>query len=298
MKIRGISLACTVAACCYTHTASALENGTTSYPSGLMTVMSGLLGDPGTYAYSYNKFQSIRSLRGGNGEASPPGVDGSLQAHAIRMVHVFEEPVLGGNLALQAAIPYVDGTLHFSSFGFSSGGRGFGDPMFGVLLGWKSPALFQTVELDLVPRMGSYDKNRVFNPGNNANTVYLAYSFTWFPVRELEVSSKINLNISGENPATNYRSGVQLVADYGINYHIGRIWLVGIGGYLATQLTDDKQNGAAAFGDGHRTKSITVGPQVGFGTPQWGAFLSWQRSVYSRNAASTDTVWLNGYLKF
>jgi len=176
------------------------------------------------------------------------------------MVDAFEEPVLGGNLALQAAIPYVDGTLNFLSFGFSSGGRRVGDPMFGMLLGWKSPALFQTVELDLVPRTGSYDKNRAFNPGNNANTVYLAYSFTWFPVRVLEVSSKINLNISGEKPATDYRSGVQLVADYGINYHIGKIWSAGIGGYLETQLTDDKQNGAAAFDDGYRTKSIAVAP--------------------------------------
>lgn len=296
-KINVASVA--IAAAGVAQPALALENGTTSYPNGLMTVMSGLLGDPGTYAYTYNKFVDIKSLRDGDGNGAPPGANGSLQAHSLRVVHVFDGPkFLGADIALQAAIPYVDGTLNFPSFGISGGGRGFGDPLFGIMLGWKSPTFLQTLELDPVLRTGSYDQKRLFNPGNNANTLYLAYAFTWFPTRQLEVSSKINVNFSGRNPATDYRSGIQVVADYGVNYHLTQSWLVGVGGFVATQLTDDKLRGAPAFGDGHRTHAMTIGPQVGYGTPGWGAFLSWQRNIYARNAASGDTVWLNAFMKF
>ncbi|MBC8751715.1 MULTISPECIES: transporter [Paraburkholderia] len=45
-------------------------------------------------------------------------------------------------------------------------------------------------------------------------------------------SSKINLNYSSTNSATQYQPGGQLSADYGTNYHINQSWLVGVGGYL------------------------------------------------------------------
>ncbi|CAM2157898.1 Phenol degradation protein meta [Paraburkholderia tropica] len=279
--------------------AHALENGSTSYPAGIMTVMSGLVGAPGNYVYSYNKFENITSLRDGNGNANPPGANGGVQAHALRLVHVFDQPTLfGGNIAIEAAIPYIDGTLHLPAYGISGGGRGFGDPLFGVLIGWQSQSFFQNVELDMVVPTGSYQANRLFNPGNNVTSGYLAYSFTWFPLRQLEISSKINLNYSSVNSATHYQSGLQLTADYGINYHINQTWLVGVGGYANTQLNDDKINGQSAFGDGHRTHEITVGPQVGYGTQKWGGMISWQQHVYARNAAYGNALWVNAYYKF
>lgn len=276
MKLRICAGAIAIA--CLTQTpAFALENGTSNYPAGIETVMSGLLGGPGTYLYSYNKFQNITSLRDSNGDKNPPGSNGGVQAHALRAVHVFQQQILGGNLAVQAALPYVDGTLHLPAFGISGGARGFGDPLFGVLLGWQSPTLFQTLELDVVVPTGSYQQARLFNPGNNVTSGYVAYSFTWFPARQLEISSKINLAYSSVNSATHYQSGVQLTADYGVNYHINQKWLVGIGGYANTQLNDDKINGAAAFGDGHRTRELTVGPQVGYATQKWGTMLRWEQ---------------------
>ncbi|CAB3656248.1 SphA family protein [Paraburkholderia rhynchosiae] len=281
------------------NSAFALENGTSSYPSGIMTVMSGVLGGPGNYLYSYNRFEDITSLRDGGGNTSPPGANGGVQAHALRAVHVFgTPPIFGANIAVQAALPYVDGTLHFPSYGISGGGRGFGDPLFGVLLGWQSPQYFQTFEVDVVAPTGSYDKTRLFNPGTNVTSLYLAYAFTWMPVRQLELSSKINLNYSSVNSATHYQSGVQLTADYGVNYHINQTWLVGLGGYLNTQLNDDKINGQSAFGDGHRTNELAFGPQVGYGTQKWGAMLHWQRHIYARNAAYGNALWLNAYFKF
>jgi hypothetical protein len=279
--------------------ALALENGTSSYPEGIMTVMSGVLGGPGTYVYSYNKFENITSLRDNNGNKGPAGANGGVQAHATRLVHVFEQPtVLGANVAIQAALPYVDGTLHFPSFGIAGGGRGFGDPLFGVMLGWQSPSYMQTLEFDIVVPTGSYRADRLFNPGNNVTSGYVAYSFTWLPLRQLEISSKINLAYSSVNSATHYQSGLQLTADYGVNYHINQQWLVGLGGYANTQLNDDKINGTAAFGDGHRTHELTIGPQVGYGTQKYGVMLHWQRHVYARNAAYGNALWLNAYYKF
>ncbi|MDR6475131.1 MULTISPECIES: SphA family protein [Paraburkholderia] len=279
--------------------AFALENGTSSYPSGIMTVMSGLLGGPGTYLYTYNKFENITSLRDGGGNSNPQGANGGLQAHSLRAVHVFETPtILGGKIAVQAALPYVDGTLHLPSFGVSGGARGIADPLFGMLVGWESPHYLQTVELDVIAPWGSYDKTRLFNPGSNVTSFYLAYAFTWMPLQQIELSSKINLSYSSVNSATHYQSGVQLTADYGLNYHINQNWLVGVGGYVNTQLNDDKINGQSAFGDGHRTNELTLGPQVGYGTQKWGAVLHWQHQIYARNAAYGNTLWLNAYVKF
>ncbi|MFP3681582.1 transporter, partial [Pseudomonas sp. SIMBA_041] len=89
---------------------------------------------------------------------------------------------------------------------------------------------------------------------------YMGYAFTWLPMDRVELSSKISLNYSWENNDTNYQSGVQLVADYGLNYRVSQNWLAGVGGYISTQLTDDQSNGHDI---GNRSRSTKIGPQIG-----------------------------------
>jgi len=60
-----------------------------------MTVMSGLLGDPGTYAYSYNKFQSIRSLRGGMERHRLPVLTGAFRPTRFAWSMLLRNPFWG-----------------------------------------------------------------------------------------------------------------------------------------------------------------------------------------------------------
>lgn len=279
--------------------AHALEGGTSSYPSGVVTVMSGAVGAPGeTHAYSYNKLIDIDSVRNGQGEKVFPKAKGKIHAHALRLVHTLEQArFLGGNVSLQAALPYVDGHIDIPVLGFRGrdSSEGMGDPMFGFLLSWASPTYLHNVDVEWIQPWGTYDRDALINPGNNTKALYLGYAFTWFPVGKLEVSSKVSANYSFENKATDYQSGIQLVADLGVNYRIAQHWLAGVGGFISTQLNDDQSDGHTV---GNRSRSTKLGPQLGYGTRDWGFVAAYQKDVYARNTSGGDTLMFNGYMKF
>ena len=279
--------------------AQALEGGTSSYPSGVVTVMSGAIGAPGeTHLYSYNKLIDINSVRDGQGDKVFPKASGKIHAHALRLVHTLDGPqFLGANVSLQAALPYVDGHIDIPALGPYGRGSsdGMGDPMFGFLLSWASPRYLQNIDIELIQPWGKYDEHELVNPGNNTRALYMGYAFTWFAAEKLEVSSKISANYSFENKATDYQSGIQVVADHGLNYRIGQNWLAGIGGFVATQLNDDQSHGQDI---GNRTRSTKIGPQVGYGSRDWGFVAAYQKDVYARNTSGGDTLMLNGFVKF
>lgn len=277
----------------------ALEGGTSSYPAGTVTVMSGAVGAPGeTHFYTYNKLIDIDSLRNNDGDKVFPKAKGRIHAHAIRVVHTLDGPkFLGGDVSLQAALPYVTGHINIPALGpyERDSVSGMGDPMFGFLVSWVSANYLQNIDIELIEPWGKYDKNALINAGNNTRALYMGYAFTWFPVDRVELSSKISLNYSWENKDTNYQSGVQLVADYGLNYRVTQNVLAGIGGYVSTQLTDDQSHGRDV---GSRSRSTKIGPQIGYATRDWGFVAAYQNNIYARNTSEGDTIMLNGFLKY
>jgi hypothetical protein len=261
--------------------------------------MSGAVGAPGeTHVYTYNKLIDINSIRDGRGGKSVPKAKGKIHAHAIRVVHTLEGPkFLGGDVSLQAALPYVKGHINIPVLGpyERDSASGMGDPMLGFLVSWMSPTYYQNIDVELIEPWGKYDKNALINPGNNTRALFVGYAFTWFPVDRVELSSKISVNYSFENKATDYKSGVQLVADYGLNYRVTQNWLAGIGGFISTQLNDDQSQGQDI---GNRSRSTKIGPQVGYASRDWGFVAAYQKDIYARNTSGGDTIMLNGFLKF
>lgn len=291
------------ATCCFGFLLSshgyALEGGTSSYPAGTVTVMSGAVGAPGeTHFYTYNKLIDINSIRNNEGDKVFPKAKGRIHAHAIRVVHTLDGPkFLGGDVSVQAALPYVKGHINIPALGpFERDSvSGMGDPMFGFLVSWMSATYLHNVDIELIEPWGKYDEHALINAGNNTRALYMGYAFTWLPVDRVELSSKISLNYSWENNDTNYQSGVQLVADYGLNYRVSQNWLAGVGGYISTQLTDDQSNGHDI---GNRSRSTKIGPQIGYGTREWGLVAAYQNDVYARNTSGGDTIMLNAFLKY
>lgn len=277
----------------------ALENGTSGYPRGIVTVMSGAVGSRGeTYLYTYNFHTDIDSIKDGDGDKVFPHAKGGVRSHALRLVHVLERApkILGGDLALEVAVPYIDGHIDVPVLGpnVKNSSKGLGDPLFGALISWASPVYLHNVEISVIAPWGKYEQDNLISPAAHTAAGYLAYGFSWFPRADWEISSKISVNYHFENNSTDYQSGIQLVADYGFNYRLSRQWLAGIGGFISTQLNDDQQSGRDV---GNRSRSTKIGPQVGYTSGNWGFFASYHKDVFTRNSPSGDTVMLNAFVK-
>ena len=98
--------------------------------------------------------------------------------------------------------------------------------------------------------------------------------------------------VSGENPDTDYQSGLDGGLEYSLNYRLPKGWLVGLNGYLQQQLTDDHIDGTTVNGTGQKTHAFAYGPQVAYRAARWGASAKWQHETQARNKAEGDKYWL------
>lgn len=276
--------------------AHATEGGGTVVPIGVQTIATGLLQEPGDYLLNYNQSVTANKITDARGNSSLPNAYLSVAAHSLRYLHVFDGvKIAGADLAFEVATAYVDSSLRTAYF--SGKDSGIGDTSFGPSLGWHSQDYHQMVSLLLVAPTGSYDKSRNVNVGRNYYALQADYAMTWFFARGWELSAMLKFVFNAKNNATNYKSGIETDIDYALNYHFSREWFAGIGGYAHNQLTDDTLNGVS-YNGGNRVRDLAIGPQIGWGTPKYGAYLAWQHQTTARNTAKGDLVWLNAFYKF
>lgn len=279
--------------------AIALEGGGAIYPPGIVTVMSGAVPPPGeTFIYSYNKSTRIDSIRDNRGDKVFPKAKGTINAHALRLVHTFKDKkILNGNVSILAILPYINGHTNIPALGPNerSSNAGIADPLVGFMLSWTSPGYMHNVEFNYAEPAGKYDEDDAINPGTNTRAIFAAYAFTWSPIVQIDISSKISANYYFENKKTDYHNGFQVVMDFGLNYRFDQHLMMGIGGFISTQLTDDEQYGEKI---GNRTRSTKVGPQIGYATRDWGIVGSYQYDVYTRNTSGGNALMLNGFYRF
>lgn len=276
--------------------AQATENGGSSYPMGAENYMSGAMPPPGLYSQFYVGHYEADSLRDNRGDKVP--VDFRVRANSIapRLIWVTEQQVLGGNLAFHAIVPLVD--LKVELNGQSQSKQGLGDIIFGPALGFHhSEKLHSIVALDFIAPSGEYDRGDLANIGRNYWVVEPVVAVSYVDPNGLNVDAKIMYDFNQRNPATDYRSGSELHADYAVGWGLGNGWVVGVGGYMVHQTTDDRQDGERV--KDNKGRAIAIGPSVKY-TSDKGWFLTakWEQETQVRNRAEGNAYWMKLTIPF
>jgi hypothetical protein len=271
--------------------ACATEGGGGAYPNGAEDFMVGALPPPGTYFKNYMLYYSASQFNDKNGNDLIPDFKLKVAADVLRFIHVTDYKILGANWAVHAFIPlvYQDVTL---------GGRtddrfGLGDIIIDpIILGWHFPNFHVTTGLDIYIPTGTYDKNRLANPGRNYWTFEPILAMTYLSDSGFELSAKFMYDFNTENSDTNYQSGQEFHFDYTVGYHIGKQWAVGLGGYYYIQTTDDKVNGVTPP-DGFKGQVAAIGPQAQYSYKNMNFTLKWQYEFDAQYKPEGNKFWFN-----
>ncbi|NWE77784.1 SphA family protein [Pseudomonas yamanorum] len=299
---------CAVMGALLTHNTYAAEGGGSAYPSGVNTVVSGKLPPPGFTSFVYmSNYQADKTMgNDGKEKSTIHNFDLNVKAVSLRMDYVYSDySLLGATLASRLVLPFVDGKVSYEidtprgRVRRSDSQAGLGDvTVVPLMLGWASPRISQIVGVDVFAPAGSYDKDRLFNPGRNTWAFAPWYGVTFYPIEKLELSSKVLYIINQKNDATDYQSGNEFNIDYNIGYNFTKLFQAGISGYAYKQVTGDEQQGTSVNGNGNKGQVFAIGPSVKYQTPVWGVVVKWQHETLVKNRAEGDRFWLQGTIRF
>lgn len=268
----------------------ATEGGGSSYPMGAENYMSGALPPPGWYAQVYAQHYAADDLMGNDGRSLP--LDFRLRANVVapRLVWVTGQSVLGGSLAFQAIAPLVD--LSVTVNGNRDHRRGLGDMIFGPALGYHYSDKFHAVyALDIIAPTGSYDHDRQTNLGRNYWVAEPVAAFSYVDPSGPNLDLKLMYDFNARNRSTDYRSGQEAHADYALGWGLGNGWVVGVGGYIYQQTTDDRQYGERV--EDNKGKAFAIGPSIKYSDASgWFITAKWQHETDVRNRPEGDAYWL------
>lgn len=278
-------------------TSFATEGGRSTYPVGAENHLAGAAPPPGVYVLEYVNVYSADRLNDGQGNAVPvPGFKVKANAAATRIAWVTTTPVMGGQLVAHAILPLV--RVKVSAAGQSSSRSGLGDISLGTGVAWHhSPQLHSVMALDLVLPVGQYDAARPVNIGRNYASLQPAYLVSWIDPAGFNADAKIGLNLNRTNKDTGYRSGNELNIDYALGWGLGNGWVLGVGGHLYQQLSDDRRNGETVAGN--KGRSYAAGPNLKYDSGKgWfiTAKLNQEFSVRSRTEGTS--FWIKTTIPF
>ncbi len=268
----------------------ATEGGGSMYPMGAENYLSGAMPPPGLYGTVYAQRYRADRLRGNDGRQLP--VDFRLRADVIapRVVWVTEQKVLGGSLAFHAIAPLVE--LKVSLDGTSQRKRELGDITFGPGLGYHySEKMHAAYGIDFFAPTGRFDRDDLVNIGRNYWTVQPVAAFSYVDPNGLNIDIKTMYDFNLRNRDTDYRSGQELHADYAIGWGLSNGWVLGVGGYVYRQTTDDDVRGERV--EDNKGRAFAIGPSIKYSSQRgWFVTAKWQQERAVRNRAEGDAYWL------
>jgi len=273
----------------------ATENGLTSYPVGVNTVLNGVLPPPGeTEFFNYTLYYNAGKFAGPHGESLVPGFHLNMFADAPRVVHTWGTTFGPFTVSSGAIVPLVH--LGLDTPGGSGNRTGLGDIILEPwLIDYANPSrsFFAFLATNVAVPSGSYSANRVANTGRNVFALIPHISTTWFPTPAVEISTTTLVEISSPNSETRYHSGAIASLEYVVGYSLDSKVQLGLQGYLLKQFTDDKINGTPVGADGFRGKAVAIGPQVRYMWSQTaGIVFKYQREFDVRNRPQGNKFWM------
>jgi hypothetical protein len=272
------------------HETLAVE-GAVQYPHGAEGLMAGALPPPGTYVLAYGiHYTGTRKDGDGNNLVTPTGANVALtvDAIALRAVHMTHLQLLGGQVGMHAVVPFFNNTLTVGPASNTSAALGdiVIDPF---ILAWHFPTVHAAVAIDVVLPTGAFSKTQPL--GNNAGANYFSFeplaAVTWFPGAGWEVDAKAMYNVKTRNHATDYRSGDEFHMDYTLGKALNDSFKLGLGGYFDVQIQGDDQAGVDV---GNKARYFAVGPEVAYQAGPVSVIAKWQTELVSHNAFQGNRV--------
>jgi hypothetical protein len=263
------------------------KEGGDQYSNGAEGFLAGALPPPGHYFINYAGYYTGKAMNKDGEEIS--GVEVSAVFDALRYVRVTPIKLLGADWGFHVILPVVRQNIETPAG--DNAVTGLGDITIDPLvLGWHQPAFHYTVGLDVNLPTGRYDKKKPLECiGANYVSVEPVFALTYLHASGVEGSVKLMYNLKTENSDTKYKSGSEFHADYLAGYH-KKDWAYGVGGYLLSQLDDDKLDGTTV--EDKKGQVIAVGPQVQYTIQGRSIILKWHHEVSATNRFGGDKVFL------
>lgn len=306
----------TMAVFCDANPVHAIEGNTAAGPIGGTDIRSAFLPPPGLYGGIIGLGSQVREIKDGNGH-DIPGLDAIHLTALITapfFIYVPDVKILDGSIGVFGAFPGGKECGQLMSFVPRQCISGFGDPYFeaawsrsfGQLRPSRYPGALPIMEgltiglgIGVVLPIGHYDALKQqangVTIGNNTFDIApsLAVTYTTPPilVEGTEFSAKMYWNNYLTNAETHYKAGSLINIDFAISEHIGR-FQIGIAGFYAFQVADDRIFGVPIPGDGRQLRYMTLGGVLNYDMPEIGAILRVKAltTVIARNAVVSQTL--------
>lgn len=266
----------------------ATEGGGGAYPNGAEDFMSGAVPPPGTYLLNYFNYYSADKLTNNNGDSASPVFKLRVTTDVIRLVHVTDKKILGGNWAMHILLPIqnIDVTVP----GASDSKTGLGDIIVApFILSWHSKNWHAAAGLEFYLPTGSYDKNDLANIGRNYWTFEPVFSGTYITDNGYEFSGKFMYDFNTKNEDKNYLSGQEFHLDYAIGKKIDKFTLGGAG-YIYQQVTDDESNGVTV--NNNKGSVLAIGPAIKYDYKNMSFSLKYLVETAVYNRPEGDNLWI------
>lgn len=270
-------------------TVFATEGGGGAYPNGAEDFMSGAVPPPGTYLINYFDYYASDKLadNGGNKNPHAPGFKLHVATDVIRLVHVTEKKLLGGNWAMHLLLPIQNADL--SVAGISKSKTGIADMIISpFILSWHSKNWHAAAGVEFFLPTGSYDKKDMVNLSRNYWTFEPVFAGTYITDNGFEVSGKFMYDINTINSDTDYLSGHEFHVDYALGKKIDA-FTFGAAGYYYQQVTDDESKGAAVHNNS--ASVVALGPALKYDYKKMSFSLKYLFEMAAYNRPQGDNLW-------
>ncbi|MCC7253580.1 transporter [Hyphomicrobium sp.] len=294
--------------------AGAVEGPTVAGPIGGTDLRAALLPPPGIYVGTVQLVARTIDFLDKDGRTIPALADAQLtkEVGGPFLTYVPPTTFLGGNVAFSGFIPAGHSCGRLFAGTSRECDAGLGDPY--VEIAWSryfgTPRASEFDGVLPIPEgfalmlgIGAVIPIGRFKPsdplsqalsmGTNiwdwAPTVAVTYTTPPILAEGTEFSAKLYWNNYIENSETDYLTGDLLNVDFAVTEHIGR-FQVGLAGFYAWQIEDDKIAGVSFPPDGRRARTLQIGGVVAYDMPEHEASLK-LKAMASPFAQNTVTAW-------
>lgn len=279
--------------------AGATEGGGSIYANGVENFLSGAMPPPGFYPVVYGTRYRATSLRDNDGNdiaAAIGGFRAEVTGVVPRFIWVTDKQVMGGQLAFHAIVPVLNVDVRAGPNQQKK--TGIGDINLAAALGYHlSEKLHYVLAFEVNAPTGKYERGDLANIGRNYWNVEPLIAITYTQPTGLNADLKLMYDYNFRNTDTDYKSGQELHADYAIGWGLGNGWVVGAGGYVYRQVTDDKQGGRTV--SGNRGRAFAIGPSVKYQSKDgWFITAKYERQYDVRNRSDGAAFWVKTIVPF